>query len=86
MSDTKNDEKLRILQERLAQIKQKQDTPESIRQKKETVIEVAMHRYVGNAAGAWRTATHVRAPLGTTRAKSAVAMKSRPSSRVLAST
>ena len=29
MSDTKNDEKLRILQERLAQIKQKQDTPES---------------------------------------------------------
>lgn len=41
MSDTKNDEKLRILQERLAQIKQKQDTPESIRQQKETVIEVA---------------------------------------------
>ena len=41
MSDTKNDEKLRILQERLAQIKQKQDTPESISQQKETVIEVA---------------------------------------------
>ena len=41
MSDTKNDEKLRILQERLAQIKQKQDTPEIISQKKETVIEVA---------------------------------------------
>jgi hypothetical protein len=41
MSDTKNDEKLRILQERLAQIKQKQDTPESIGQQKEIVIEVA---------------------------------------------
>ena len=41
MSDTKNDEKLRILQERLAQIKQKQDTPKSINQQKETVIEVA---------------------------------------------
>ena len=41
MSNTKNDEKLRILQERLAQIKQKQDTPETISQKKETVIEVA---------------------------------------------
>jgi hypothetical protein len=41
MSDTKNDEKLRILQERLAQIKQKQDTPESISQQKEIVIEVA---------------------------------------------
>lgn len=41
MSDTKNDEKLRILQERLAQIKQKQDTPEIISQQKETVIEVA---------------------------------------------
>ena len=41
MSDTKNDEKLRILQERLAQIKQKQDTPESISQQKESVIEVA---------------------------------------------
>ena len=41
MSDTKNDEKLRILQERLAQIKQKQNTPESINQQKKTVIEVA---------------------------------------------
>ena len=41
MSDTKNDEKLRILQERLAQIKQKQDTPESISHEKEIVIEVA---------------------------------------------
>jgi hypothetical protein len=41
MSDTKNDEKLRILQERLAQIKQKQDTPEIISQQKETIIEVA---------------------------------------------
>jgi len=41
MSDTKNDEKLRILQERLAQIKQKQDTPESISQQKEIIIEVA---------------------------------------------
>ena len=40
MSDTKNDEKLRILQERLAQIKQKQDTPESISQQKEIVVEV----------------------------------------------
>ena len=40
MSDTKNDEKLRILQERLAQIKQKQDTHESISQKKKSVIEV----------------------------------------------
>ena len=41
MSDTKNDEKLRILQERLAQIKQKKDTPESISHEKEIVIEVA---------------------------------------------
>ena len=41
MSDTKNDEKLRILQERLAQIKQKQDTHVSISQQKEAVIEVA---------------------------------------------
>ncbi len=41
MSDTKNDEKLRILQERLAQIKQKQKMPESKSQQKETVIEVA---------------------------------------------
>ena len=38
MSDTKNDEKLRILQERLAQIKQKQDTPESISQKKDSAF------------------------------------------------
>ena len=41
MSDTKNDEKLRILQERLAQIKQKQDSPGPISQQKEVVIEVA---------------------------------------------
>ena len=40
MSDTKNDEKLRILQERLAQIKQKQDTPESISQQKEIIIAI----------------------------------------------
>ena len=36
MSDTKNDEKLRILQERLAQIKQKQDTQISISQQRQT--------------------------------------------------
>ena len=41
MSDTKNDEKLRILQERLAQIKQKQDTPGPTSQQREAVIEVA---------------------------------------------
>ena len=41
MSDTKNDEKLRILQERLAQIKQKQDTSGPTSQQKEVVIEVA---------------------------------------------
>ena len=40
MSDTKNDEKLRILQERLAQIKQKQDTHEIISQQKKAVIEI----------------------------------------------
>ena len=40
MSDTKNDEKLRILQERLAQIKQKQDTPVPPRQQREAVIEI----------------------------------------------
>jgi len=40
MSDTKNDEKLRILQERLAQIKQKQDTPVPTRQQREAVIEI----------------------------------------------
>ena len=40
MSDTKNDEKLRILQERLAQIKQKQDTPAPDRQQRESVIEL----------------------------------------------
>jgi len=41
MSDKSNDEKLRILQERLAQIKQKQDTPAPQRQQREEVIEVA---------------------------------------------
>ena len=40
MSDTKNDEKLRILQERLAQIKQKQDTHVPPRQQREAVIEI----------------------------------------------
>ena len=40
MSDTTNDEKLRILQERLAQIKQKQDTPVPTRQQREAVIEI----------------------------------------------
>jgi len=39
MSDTKNDEKLRILQERLAQIKQKQDTTGLTSQQREAVIE-----------------------------------------------
>jgi hypothetical protein len=42
MSDTKNDEKLRILQERLAQIKQKQDPPVHTSQQREAVIEVAI--------------------------------------------
>jgi hypothetical protein len=37
MSDTKNDEKLRILQERLAQIKQKQETPDTTSQQRESV-------------------------------------------------
>jgi len=41
MSDKTNDEKLRILQERLAQIKQKQDTPRNTSQQREVVIEVA---------------------------------------------
>jgi len=41
MSDKSNDEKLRILQERLAQIKQKQDTPVPQRQQRVEVIEVA---------------------------------------------
>ena len=41
MNDTKNDEKLRILQERLAQIKQKQDTPVPTSKQREVVIEVA---------------------------------------------
>ena len=40
MSDRTNDEKLRILQERLAQIKQKQDTPVPPRQQREAVIEI----------------------------------------------
>tara|TARA_B100000795_G_scaffold14231_1_gene9724 strand:- start:325 stop:891 length:567 start_codon:yes stop_codon:yes gene_type:complete len=40
MSDMKNDEKLRVLQERLAQIKQKQDTPQSHIKKMEDVIEI----------------------------------------------
>ena len=46
MSDTKNDEKLRILQERLAQIKQKQDTPGPTSHQKETVIEVSTPKNV----------------------------------------
>ena len=41
MSDKKNDEKLRILQERLAQIKQKQDTPRPKGQERENVIEAS---------------------------------------------
>ena len=41
MSDRTNDEKLRILQERLAQIKQKNETPVPPRQQREEVIEVS---------------------------------------------
>jgi hypothetical protein len=41
MSDRTNDEKLRILQERLAQIKQKQETPVPPRLQRERVIEVS---------------------------------------------
>jgi hypothetical protein len=41
MSDKTNDEKLRILQERLAQIKQKQETPVPTRNQREEVIEIA---------------------------------------------
>ena len=41
MSDKTNDEKLRILQERLAQIKQKQKTPVQTRNQREKVIEIA---------------------------------------------
>ena len=41
MSDKSNDEKLIILQERLAQIKQKKDTPIPQIQQREEVIEVA---------------------------------------------
>lgn len=41
MSDKTNDEKLRILQERLAQIKQKQETPVPTRNQREDVIEIA---------------------------------------------
>jgi glycerol-3-phosphate cytidylyltransferase-like family protein len=41
MSDKTNDEKLRILQERLAQIKQKQETPIPTRNQSEEVIEIA---------------------------------------------
>ncbi|MEC9209778.1 MAG: SPOR domain-containing protein [Bacteroidota bacterium] len=40
MSDKTNDEKLRILQERLAQIKQKKDTPSTPRQAEEKETEV----------------------------------------------
>ena len=40
MSDKTNDEKLRILQERLAQIKGKQDTASAARKPQEEVIEV----------------------------------------------
>ncbi len=42
MSDKSNDEKLRILKERLAQIKQKQDTPSPQTQQREEVIEIAI--------------------------------------------
>jgi hypothetical protein len=41
MSDKTNDEKLRILQERLAQIKQKKETPVPTRHQREEVIEIA---------------------------------------------
>ena len=41
MSDKSNDEKLRILKERLAQIKQKQDTSVPPRQQREDVVEIA---------------------------------------------
>ena len=41
MNDKTNDEKLRILQERLAQIKQKQETPVPTRNQREEVIEIA---------------------------------------------
>jgi len=41
MSDKSNDEKLRILQERLAQIKQKKETPIPTRHQREEVIEIA---------------------------------------------
>ena len=40
MSDKTNDEKLRILQERLAQIKNKKETPVSTIQQREKVIEI----------------------------------------------
>ena len=40
MSDKTNDEKLRILQERLAQIKQKKDTPSTPRQSEEKKTEI----------------------------------------------
>ena len=41
MSDKTNDEKLRILQERLAQIKQKQETPVQNKTAERKVIEIA---------------------------------------------
>ena len=41
MSDKTNDEKLRILQERLAQIKQKQETSVPTKNQREEVIEIA---------------------------------------------
>ena len=41
MSDKTNEEKLRILQERLAQIKIKQDTPEQKGKQREEVIEIS---------------------------------------------
>ena len=40
MSDKTNDEKLRILQERLAQIKQKQETPAPTKNQREEAIEI----------------------------------------------
>ena len=40
MSDKTNDEKLRILQERLSQIKRKEDTPVPLQHQREEVMEV----------------------------------------------
>lgn len=45
MSDKTNDEKLRILQERLAQIKQKQETPVPKRNQRKEVIQIATSQH-----------------------------------------